>query len=140
MQYRKGYKYQLAADEHFMTRIKPGKDIVTQFIELYRNGHLIVKDGYAWDGPSGPTVDRPTNMRGSVGHDALCQLMRQRKLDICWLELANEYMGIWCKEDGMWKLWADLYVRELNNFGSFAANPKNAKTVYTIIGGKYVNA
>ena len=130
MQYRKGYKYQLAADEVFLTKIFAGKDIDTQFISLSKDGTLIVKSGYAWDGPSGPTLDRKTNMRGSLAHDALYQLVRQELLAKSWRPRCDDYMQQCCIEDGMWKSWARLYRRELKKFAAFAADPKNAKKVY----------
>ena len=71
MKYTKGYLYQLAEDEYFQTRIRPDVHIVTDFIELNLQGLLRGKRGYAWDGPSGPTKDRKTNMRASLGHDMI---------------------------------------------------------------------
>lgn len=132
MKYRKGYKYQLAEDEYFKTNIVPVAEIKTQFIELNLDGQLLVKSGYAWDGPSGPTYDRRTNMRGSLGHDALYQLIRMKLLDESWRKRADEYMATWCIEDGMWKPWAKLYRRELKKFAAFAADPTNAKVVYEV--------
>jgi hypothetical protein len=37
--------------------------------------------GYAWNGPSGPTLDTRNFMRGSLVHDALYQLMREGRMD-----------------------------------------------------------
>ncbi len=37
---------------------------------------ITIRARYAWDGPSGPTVDTPGAMRPSLLHDALYQLMR----------------------------------------------------------------
>lgn len=132
MKYRNGYKYQLAEDEYFKTDIIPLLEIKAQFIELNLEGLLLVKSGYAWDGPSGPTYDRKENMRGSLGHDALYQLIRNGLLDKKWRKRADEYMCIWCIEDGMWKPWAKLYCRELGKFGGFAADPKNVKKIYEV--------
>ena len=47
---------------------------------LNTKGHLIIKRSYAWDGPSGPTIDTKNFMRGSLVHDALYQLMRHEHL------------------------------------------------------------
>ncbi len=78
--YRSGYKYQLAKAYSIGINIKPGKDIKTKFIKLDRTGKLTIVGGYAWDGPSGPVVDTKENMRASLVHDALYQLMRNGKL------------------------------------------------------------
>jgi hypothetical protein len=132
MKYRKGYKYQLAADEVFETRITPPQGIDTEFISLSVNGVLKVKQGYAWDGPSGPTWDRKENMRGSLAHDALYQLMRNELLPGRWRPDADAYMCQCCIEDGMRKYWAKLYQRELGKFAGFAADPRNVKKIYEV--------
>lgn len=81
IRYRAGYKYQLVADYQVQLRfIRPQFEIETEFIRLSRDGLLWIRHGYAWDGPSGPTIDNlfgdRTGMRGSLVHDALYQLMR----------------------------------------------------------------
>ena len=68
--YRKGYKYQLAEDFSQYVAIYPEKDIKTQFIHLAMDGRLTILSGYAWDGPSGPTIDTKSSIRGSLIHDA----------------------------------------------------------------------
>lgn len=44
---------------------------------LTAGGSLIVYPGYAWDGPSGPTIDTPDWMDASLVHDIFYQLMRE---------------------------------------------------------------
>ena len=39
---------------------------------------LVIQTGYAWDGPSGPTLDTPDTMRASLVHDALYQWNREQ--------------------------------------------------------------
>ena len=138
MKYRKGYKYQLAEDEVFYTNIKCGKDITTQFITLDRQGVLIVKSGYAWDGASGPTIDTITAMRGPCAHDALYQLIRMGELQKIDRQAADNFMYQCLIEDGMWKLRATFWRREVKKFASFAADPKNVKKVYVAPSKKYI--
>ena len=64
MRYTAGYKYQLCGNEIFRTPFRPEADIGTRFIELTTSGILTVKDGYANDGCSGPTLDTRTVLRG----------------------------------------------------------------------------
>ena len=130
MKYRKGYKYQLAEDEVFQTNIYPSHDIKTQFIDLYMDGKLVIKSGYAWDGASGPTVDTPSSMRGSLVHDALYQLMRQGKILRRWRHNVDDFMLKCLLEDKMWPCRAKLWRREVGKFAGFATNPKNKKKVY----------
>lgn len=49
------------------------RDAVTGqlFAELRTDGTLIVYEGAPWDGPSGPAVDTPDFMDGSLAHDYL---------------------------------------------------------------------
>ena len=125
--YKKGYKYQLNADAVFYVDIYPRYDIITKFIELTTEGKLTIKDGYAWDGPSGPTIDTKNFMRGSLVHDALYQLMRMRKISLKYKELADVKLKDICLEDGMWKIRAGWVYKGLVVFGKGSTLPKNAK-------------
>lgn len=103
IRYKAGYKYQLAEDYTLKTSIRPERFILTQFIRLDTDGTLHILAGYAWDGPSGPTIDSKNFMRGSLVHDALYQLMREGHLDPGrWRKPADELLVAICKEDGMW--------------------------------------
>ena len=103
IRYRSGYKYQLVNDYRVqLIHIRPDSDIVTEFLELDRTGLLLIKHGYAWDGPSGPTFDTKNFMRGSLVHDALAQLVRDGYLDKDkFFTLMNKELKDICIEDGM---------------------------------------
>ncbi|KPA31968.1 Uncharacterized protein AMR50_3455 [Leptospira interrogans] len=59
----KNYKYQLVKSYNFQTEIKTDlslkirKSEVKVFVNLDPEGLLKIEAGYAWDGPSGPTID-----------------------------------------------------------------------------------
>jgi len=100
--YKGGYKYQLKKEYKVDTPIKPKTKKVSQFITLDITGGLTIKAGYAWDGPSGPTFDTKSFMRGSLVHDALYQLMREGLL--CkefHRKISDLLLQVHCKEDGM---------------------------------------
>ena len=124
IKYREGYKYQLATDYTVATGIIPPAVIITEYIHLYPDGSLFVKEGYAWDGPSGPTVDTLNFMRGSLAHDALYQLMREGQLDhdTC-REAADRLLQRLCLEDGMWALRGWWVYQGVRIFGDPAADP-----------------
>lgn len=130
MKYRKGYKYQLAEDEVFQTSLRGYFGVQTKRIQLSAVGVLTVREGYAWDGTSGPVIDRKSNMRGSCGHDALYQLMRMGLLDCRLYETADKDFGRWIKKDGAWPLVVKLDLAGLRLAKGRAALPKNRKKVY----------
>ena len=131
IRYRAEYKYQLANDYKLKISISPGFDIETDFIELDTNGNLLVKKGYAWDGPSGPVIDTEENMRASLVHDALYQLMRNEKLSSrTHRKAADQIFKDLCKEDGVSNFRASVYYKALRRFGKPAASPQNKKVVH----------
>ena len=52
----------------------------TRFISL-KDGKLVVKYGYAWDGASGPVFQTKTLIAASLLHDALYQILRDLKIE-----------------------------------------------------------
>jgi len=102
IRYRSGYKYQLATSYSMPITIKPTKEIKIEFITLDTTGTLTIKAGYAWDGPSGPVVDTKENMRASLVHDALYQLMRLKKLSAtAYRDRADKIFKNICIADGI---------------------------------------
>ena len=68
---RRRYKYTLLNDYSYQTDIQVPEDADLGLLKIDPSGLLIIKNGYAWDGPSGPTFDTKNFMRGSLVHDAL---------------------------------------------------------------------
>jgi len=101
IKYCDGYKYQLVQTYVIQTAVRPKEHIAHDFISLEIDGVLTINSGYAWDGPSGPTVDTKNFMRGSLVHDAIYQLMREKLLDCGWRETADSELRRICQEDGM---------------------------------------
>ena len=132
MQYRKGYKYQLANDEEFSTSFRLAETIYTPRIILYSNGKLVVREAYAWDGTSGPVIDRKTNMRGSCAHDALYQLMRMQLIPYKLWRMADKDFAKWIKEDGAWEITIKVDLIGLRLARGKAALPKNRKKLYEV--------
>lgn len=128
--YKGGYKYQLKEDYSVQVDIKPQMDVKTPYIELDLNGLLTVMKGYAWDGPSGPTIDTLNFMRGSLVHDALYQLMRERHLDKnTYRNVADRLLQRMCKEDGMWSIRAWWVYWGVRLGGGPAADPAHKRPV-----------
>ena len=94
--FKSGYKYQLCETYMGMVGFMPGRDIRTEWIDLDLSGKIIIKKGYAWDGPSGPTLDTLAFMRGSLVHDALYQLIREGYLKAEFRDEADECLRRLC--------------------------------------------
>lgn len=121
IKYRKGYKYQLYEDAFFSLPIDfAGIETETQFI-LIKHQMMVIKSGYAWDGPSGPTIDDKKGMRGSLIHDAGYQLIRESHLDIRFRIIFDEILHQCCIDDGMNSIRAWIWKRALKRYGESAA-------------------
>ena len=131
IKYRAEYKYQLANAYKQTISIRPKLNIETEFISLDSGGNLLVKSGYAWDGPSGPVIDTEENMRASLVHDALYQLMRNEELTTrTHRKAADLLFKNMCKEDGVSNFRASAYYKALRKFGKPAASPQNKKKIH----------
>lgn len=132
MKYRKGYKYQLVDTIYQQMPFKPDEDIETQFIDFRKNGLLIVKSGYAWDGPSGPTIDTDNFMTPSLVHDAIYQLIRYKYLPVAFRISADKMLKQMCLDRGMSKIRAWYVYKGVSSYAQFAADPRNIKKVYEV--------
>jgi len=128
MNYKKGFKYQLVGDEYYKTGIT-GYVIDLKWLTLELDGTLLVKDGYAWDGPSGPTIDTASFMRGSLIHDALYELIRKGHIQPSCKGIADQILRDICLEDGMWSTRAWWVYKGVTYFGKSSTLEKNIKEV-----------
>jgi len=127
------YKYQLMDDYTIQIDIKPAQNIELRFLSLSSDGLLTIKKSYAWDGPSGPTIDTRDFMRGSLVHDALYQLMRLSALDHkVHRQRADEILKEICLEDGMCSFRAWYVYQMLHLFAEGAASPREEPEVEII--------
>lgn len=142
LHYTKGYKYQTEYDYEFKFNLGAYGNLIPpytwgedklRFIQYNSIYNIInIMAGYAWDGPSGPTKDTKTNMRASLEHDVLYQLLRLRIIPLSFRDEADRQFDKTAKKDGMSWWRHKYYLFALRNFASFAANPKNKKKVYTV--------
>jgi len=122
----RGWKYRTVKEYRVQTTIKPGAEIRSSgdYACLRSNGLLTIKKGYAWDGPSGPTFDTPSFMRGSLVHDSLYQLMREDILALSWRRDVDELLREHCIEDGMYRWRARYVFWGVSAFGERSAKPR----------------
>lgn len=118
IRYTAGYKFQLEDEYEHDTGMRPATQGGNRFVRIDAFGILTIAPGYAWDGASGPAIDTPDFIRGSLVHDALYQLMRlgvlskdrdRRRAD----ELLREIV----LEDGMWPVRAWWVYHAVRVFG-----------------------
>lgn len=119
----KPYKYKLTEEYRYQTGIEghPGGNA---YVTLSSGGLLTMRAGYAWDGASGPTIDTPSFLRGSLVHDALYQLMREGKLGLDCRDRADRLLERICIEDGMFRFRAAYVYRAVRLFGAGNAAPR----------------
>lgn len=121
---RRHYKYTLFADYQHQTGLNIAQAVeIPPVIFLEVNGLLTIKKGYAWDGPSGPTIDTPNFMRGSLVHDVLYQLMREELIPQEHREYADTLLREICIEDGMSKIRAWWVYQGVRLGGASSAAP-----------------
>lgn len=119
------YKYQLLEDYTVNIGLTLPEDTnIADYIILTSEGELRIKARYAWDGPSGPTIDTKNFMRGSLVHDALYQLIREKKLDIKYRTFADDLLKKMCREDGMHPFRAWYVHKAVLWFGKIAIKEK----------------
>lgn len=128
----KKYKYQLAENYFVNVGIVPKKTIFEpanrkEFLRLETNGVLSIFAGYAWDGPSGPTWDSKNFLRGSLVHDALYQLIRQKHLPEEYRSRADQILYEICLQDGMSGFRALYVYKAVQLFGASSAKPTATK-------------
>jgi hypothetical protein len=138
--YRKltSYKYQVMKKYTVQIDIKRVKRIrpkVARFLCLSPHGVLTIKKNYAWDGPSGPTIDTRDFMRGSLVHDALYQLMREGVLDYrVHRQRADEIFRELLLEDGMrsFRAWYAYQVVHLFVEGGARPQPEHKPEIICV--------
>lgn len=127
-----GKLYRLVDDYWLDIKLRPRKRIdIGPYVTLTPNGILTIRAGYMSDGPSGPTYDTESFMRGAFVHDALYQALRMGvllgqlvgtngavwdhdRIRLC----ADRWIQIICIQDGMFHFRAAYVYRALRMFGA----------------------
>jgi hypothetical protein len=128
--YKKGFKYQICEEYRANVGIV-GYDVKSKdgWVRLKPDGELILKNGFGWDGSSGPTWDNNHDKQSSAEHDALCKLVRWGLLPSFLLHQINERYRDRCIEDGMWKAKARLRFWVLEKC-DFYIKPSSRQKIY----------
>lgn len=130
--YREGVKYWLAEDYAIQTPFRPDSAIETKWIDLTADGLLVIREGFAWDGPSGPASDTPDGMPGALVHDALYALMRSGLIPITYRAAVDAFFHSILLVSGMQPERAALWHAAVQEFAAAAADP-NEPDPYPIL-------
>lgn len=151
--YKSGYKYQLQTPyQHSLPGVFKHMPVNQEFFEIgHRPGRVIdgrdapgkawltIQPGYAWDGPSGPTVDTPDFMRGSLVHDVFYQMLRDgllpAQIEVKGIttdlrEFADYELWRICREDGMGRVRAWYVHQAVRRFGPRAIVDGGSKPLH----------
>lgn len=117
------YKYTLYEGVLFETGIRVDRSFHIGPLKMQLGGTLVISAGYSWDGPSGPTIDTKTFMRGSLIHDALYQLIREGVLSMPDRKRVDQILREICLEDGMARFRAWYVYQGVRKFGAKHCRP-----------------
>lgn len=95
-----------------------GYRVSLPFIDLYKDGTLVLHHGYSWDGASGPTWDTWTTMRASAIHDALYKLIKMGYVPKKTKWKSDLMLYFIMREDGAWWIRALYYMIAVEVFGN----------------------
>jgi len=124
IEYTKGYKYCLAS--FYTCELKHTTGHYRGRFYTLDGSTLTISAGYAWDGASFAFDGHMKT--GSLVHDVLYQMMRQRQLKVTQRENADKDLIDICRQNGMTKLRAKWVYTGVRLFGKGAAT--NPRKVY----------
>lgn len=126
-------KYTISKSVHYQLRkIQPIAPIRTRFYSLTMNGLLVVKAGYAYDGPSGPTIDTPSTMFCALVHDVMYEMFRKEQLSLDWRGEADEELSEIGKACGANPYRMEIWEWGVDKFAEKHALPENKKIMYEV--------
>jgi hypothetical protein len=117
--YHKLYIYQIERPVQIKTDVRDNYGLVpcreepagAPWVQLTSDGIINIRKDYSWDGATGPVFNTPDILLGSLVHDGLYQLMRERKIPLSCRAGADSTLRRICRENGMgwfraWYVWA----------------------------------
>jgi len=131
IEYKAGYKYQVYAGLEVDTGIIPPEPVSTDYASLDMKGLLTFTKGFSYDGPSGPTLDTPGFMAGSLAHDSFYEMLRLGKLPAGrgYRKQADKLLRAMCIENGMTRIRAWWVYRGVRFGAGPSAKPRNQRKI-----------
>lgn len=116
--YISGFKYQVQDD--FFIKIpclSQFAPLETFYFSIKEDGSVLLKKGFASDGPSGPTIDTPDSIAGAFIHDMLYECMRKGLIPRDFRKTSDKIIRDVCIKHGMPKIRAWMWYYMLRWFG-----------------------
>lgn len=111
------YRHKLGFD--LGSDVDCGKSLNFLYLRVEESGsYLYIRNFYAWDGASGPTIDTKNSQRGSLVHDSLWQMVNEGSLPEKYRLNSDEELHRLLVEDGMSRLRARAWKFSVSNFGA----------------------
>lgn len=121
------YKYKLCEPLVIPVPELSGYTVENPYFSII-GGVMTISKNYAWDGPSGPTIDTKNSMIASLVHDVLYQCIRKKYLPISAKEIADKIFHKLCRKNGMSWVRAGYFYLGVKWFGKKHVIPPNVKT------------
>lgn len=119
----KYYQFQVAENTELeLVNVLPEVD----FDWFHVKGNKIsIREGYTWDGASGPTIDTKGTIKASLIHDCLYQAMRLGLIDGSNRKVADKELRDQMIKAGCWKIRAWTWYLAVRLFAASSAKKGN---------------
>ena len=124
MKYRKLHEYKYLLEDVELVEINTQVEVIGQLYFTIGFNYMVIHKGYAWDGPSGPTIDTDNFMLGSLVHDVFYQAIREGMLPRSFRKTADQEFRRICIEQGMSKFRAWYVYNAVRLFSGGSAKPE----------------
>lgn len=121
------YKYIILEDWQIKFEQGPEQDIRTEFVDFLQDGTFRLKKGFLCDGPSGPTIDTKTSLKGAFVHDGGYYLLRKKQLGQEWRSFFDNKLEEICIDSGMNPIRAEVWHKMVKDFAAYASKPDKIK-------------
>ena len=123
MKYKKfNYKFQLAEnlEEQLINASILPDEVDAEYFNI-SDGCIFIKEGYAWDGASGPVFNTRNTLKASLIHDVLCQGMRIGIIEDTYRKSADKELRDQMIKSGVIKIRAWIWYFAVRIFGKKSA-------------------
>ena len=104
-------------------------DVEHKFFGIKRR-QMVIRQGYYYDGASGPVRDTKRTMFAAAFHDVAYQAIREGLIGLEYKSSFDKLFADMCKERGQWEWLVGLYFKGLKKFGTRSCVPGDKPKEY----------